>query len=122
MNTRKLLLISSDKNLIGIIKTSALTLTKLNCQISVEETAVNDEAIEKSKAVNLNLIILDNDLKTIDQMTFIKEIRKNINSKNKKIISLYTSEINKEEIFTAGCDSIMSKQEFQKVVNNILVI
>ena len=32
----------------------------------------------------------------------------------------YTDKINKDEVYDAGCDSIMSKEDFKKVVNNIL--
>ncbi|MEZ4689500.1 MAG: hypothetical protein R3A12_04695 [Ignavibacteria bacterium] len=66
MNTRKILLISGDKDLISIVNTSSLTLTKLNCQISLESVSDLEESLERSKAVNLDLIIADNDLKNID--------------------------------------------------------
>lgn len=122
MNTRKILVISSDKDLISIIKISALTLTKLNCQVSIEEDSDYESALNNSSAVNLNLIIIDNDLTEIDSLKLVNEIRNNSSSKNKKIIYLYSGKVNKEEVFKAGCDSIMSKEEFKRVVNNILVI
>lgn len=121
MNTRKVLLISSDKSLTEVIKISSLTLTKLNCQVSFEDTSDYDTALIKSKVLNLDLILVDNDLEGINSVKLINEIRKDINSKNKKIITLHSSDLNKDEIFKAGCDSIMTKEEFRKVVNNILV-
>lgn len=121
MNTRKVLLISADKSLTEVIKISSLTLTKLNCQVSFEDTSDYQTALLKSKELNLNLILIDSDLESINQIELITEIRKDINSKNKKIISLNSSPVNKEEIFKAGCDSIMTKEEFRRVVNNILV-
>jgi len=121
MNTRKILVISSDKDLISIIKISALTLTKLNCQVSIEEDSDYESALNNSSAVNLDLIIIDNDLSEIDSMKLVNEIRNNSSSKNKKIIYLFSGKVNREEVFKSGCDSIMSKEEFKRVVNNILV-
>lgn len=121
MNTRKILIISSDKDLISIIKISALTLTKLNCQVSIEEDSDYESALNNSSAVNLDLIIIDNDLTEIDSVKLVNEIRNNSSSKNKKIIYLFSGKVNREEVFKAGCDSIMSKEEFKRVVNNILV-
>ena len=121
MNTRKILVVSSDKDLISIIKISALTLTKLNCQVSIEEDSDYESALSNSSAVNLDLIIIDNDLTEIDSLKLLNEIRNNRSSKNKKIIYLFSGKVNKEEVFKAGCDSIMSKEEFKRVVNNILV-
>ena len=121
MNTRKILVVSSDKDLISIIKISALTLTKLNCQVSIEDTCKSDDAVEKSKEVNIDLIIIDDEIENIITDKLITHIRSDINSINKKIICLYSGSINRDEIFKAGCDSIMSKEEFKRVVNNILV-
>lgn len=89
--------------------------------MSFEDTFDYNTALVKSKELNLDLILIDNDLESIDQIKLITEIRKDINSKSKKIISLHSSQVNKDEIFKAGCDSIMTKEEFRKVVNNILV-
>lgn len=125
MNTRKILLISEDKDLITIVNTSSLTFTKLNCQISLESISGLEESLERSKSVNLDLIIADYDIKDIDMPGLFREIRKSEDSKNKKIICLYSennsSDFNREEIFSSGCDSVMTKQEFKRVVNNVLV-
>lgn len=121
MNTRKILLVSADRDLTGVIKVSALTLTKLNCQISIDEVNKFKEAVELSQAVNLDLIVIDNDIQGIDTLELLKEIRKNHDSKNKKIIVLYSGPVKRKEVFNAGCDSIMSKEEFKRVVNNVLV-
>jgi CheY-like chemotaxis protein len=125
MNTRKILLISEDKDLITIVNTSSLTFTKLNCQISLESISGLEESLERSKSVNLDLIIADNDLKKINMPGLFREIRKSEDSRNKKIICLYSEnnspDFNREEIFNSGCDSVMTKQEFKRVVNNVLV-
>ncbi len=120
MNTRKILVVSSDPELNGIIKISALTLTKLNCQVSIIETAVQETALKESGIVNLDLIIIDLDEKKFNPLTLIKDIRSNGDSKIKKIISVYSDKADKDETYKAGCDSIMSKSEFKKAVNNIL--
>jgi len=120
LKTKSVLLVSSDKELIGIIKISSLTLTKLNCQVSIEETADHNHAYLQSKVLNLDLIIIDLDEKLSDIIQLIKRIRKDSESKSKKIISVYSNEINKDEVYKAGCDSIMSKKELVKVVNNLL--
>lgn len=121
MNTKNILLVSSDKILVEAIKISALTLTKLNAQVTIEDTSDYETAIEKSKSVNLDLILIDSELENIDSIKLISEIRKNVDSKNKKIICLYLDSINRDVVFKAGCDSIMSKEEFKRVVNNVLV-
>lgn len=120
MNTRKILVVSSDQELNSIIKISALTLTKLNCQVSIIETAIQETALNESRTVNLDLIIADLDEKKFDPLKLIKEIRSNRDSKIKKIISVYSDKVDKDETYKAGCDSIMSKAEFKKAVNNIL--
>ncbi len=122
MNTRKILVISSDRDFVGIIKISALTLTKLNCQVSIDEVSDFDKAVQNSSEVNLDLIIIDKDLPETDSLKLLNEIRKHAGSKNKKIIYIYSDTVNREEVFKAGCDSIMSKDEFKKVVNNLLVL
>ncbi len=121
MNTKKILVHSSDSELSGIIKISALTLTKLNCQVSIEESFSSENTVTKSKDVNLDLIIIDNDSTNGNTVELISKIRSNINSKQKKIICVHSGSISKEDIFKAGCDSIMTKDEFKKAVNNILV-
>lgn len=111
---------SSDKDLNGIINISALTLTKLNCQVSIQETADPSHAYIQSKVLNLDLILIDLDEKEFDPVQLITGIRKHPESCTKKIISVYSGEIDKNEIYKAGCDSIMSKDEMKKVINNIL--
>ncbi len=122
MKTRNVLLITSDKELSELIKISALTLTKLNAQIGIEEAYDFNSAVEKSKKEIIDLIVIDGDIENIDPLKLIPAMRKQPNAKNKKIILIYTNSIGKDEIFKAGCDSIMSKEEFKKVINNILTI
>ena len=52
MNTKQVLLYSADKDLIAITKISALTLTKLNCQVTLDVTEDKKELMERSKADN----------------------------------------------------------------------
>lgn len=120
MNTRKILVVSSDSELNSIIRISALTLTKLNCQVSIIETDIPETAMKESKIVNLDLIIIDLDDKKFNGLELIKEIRSDKDAKVKKIISVYSDKVDREETYKAGCDSIMSKDELKKVVNNIL--
>jgi len=118
MNTKKILLISSDKDLSGIVRISALTLTKLNCQVTIEESVDPDEVRKKSSAANLDMIIIDNDSGSGDTLGLINDLR---SSFKKKIILLHSTPVEREKIFQAGCDSIMTKDEFKRVINNILV-
>lgn len=122
MKTRNVLLITSDKGLSEFVKISALTLTKLNVQVSIEEAGDYVTAVQKSRPEIIDMIIIDEVIENVDNITLIREIRKNTASKNKKIIMLYSNRVSKEEIFNAGCDSLMSKEEFKRVVNNILTI
>lgn len=121
MNTKQVLLYSADKDLIAITKISALTLTKLNCQVTLDVTEDKKELMERSKADNLHLILIDYDKDIKKSLDLLREIRIEPNSKSKKIIVLYSEPVEKEKIFESGCDSIMSKEEFKRVVNNILV-
>jgi DNA-binding NarL/FixJ family response regulator len=120
MNTRKILLISSDKELNGIVRISALTLTKLNCQISISETDIPETALKESSSANLDLIIIDLDQNLFEPLNLIRQIRNGNSSGVKKILSVFSENADRDAIYEAGCDSIMSKSEFKKVVNNIL--
>lgn len=120
MNTKKILLLTSDPELREIVKISALTLTKLNCQVSIIEADEKSAALEESVSEELNFILLDLDRKDFDPLSFIKDVRKDKRSESKKIISVYSGSVDTKEIHSAGCDSIMSKGEFKKVVVNIL--
>lgn len=120
MNTKKILLLTSDPEIKEIVKISALTLTKLNCQVSIIETEEKSAALRESLSENLNFILLDLDLKNFEPIGFIKEVRADSKSAGKKIISIHSGSVDSNEIHSAGCDSIMSKEEFRKVVVNIL--
>ncbi len=126
MKTRNVLLITSDKDLAVIAEMSALTLTKLNAQVSVQVCDDHGNALAKSRPDNIGLIIVDREMKNFDPVLLIREIRSETGSKNKKIILLYSEceseSVNKIDIFNSGCDSIMSKEEFKKAVNNIFTI
>ncbi len=122
MNTKKVLIMSEDKEIMGIVRISALTLTKLNCQISVLEEHSNDGVLENSVSPDLDLIIIDTDKAHSEAVSLIKEVRTQEGSAKKKILLIHSSDIDKDAFFKAGCDSIMKKDEFKRVVNNILVM
>jgi hypothetical protein len=109
--TRKILLISKDEEFIRFVEISTLTLTKLNYQVDIIRN-INDY---------IDLAIIDFDLS--DAGDYVSQIRSNKSIKNKKIIGVYSSseKINKTEIFKIGCDSLMSKKDFEKAGNNILM-
>ncbi|HQY21850.1 MAG TPA: hypothetical protein PLX80_13495 [Ignavibacteria bacterium] len=122
MNTKKILLVTSDKELSGIVKISALTLTKLNCQVEIRESFEFEDTINLSKEENLDMILIDADNKELNILKLIEEIRSYEESSSKKIMTVFSDEIDRDEFFKAGCDSIMTKEEFKRVINNILVM
>ena len=109
--TRKVLLISEDERFVSFVEISALTLSKLNHQVDLIRKFDN----------NIDLAIIDFD--TIVNLEIVKLYRNGDNSRNKKIIGVYSPEnnIDRDEIFKNGCDSLMSKTEFERVGNNILM-
>jgi DNA-binding response OmpR family regulator len=118
--TKKILIISSGKELIDYLKISSLTLTKLNCQIEINVASDFDEALILSKAKNLDLILLDLEIKNFSAGDILKEIRNDSESRSKKIIGFYSGEIDKAKFHEAGCDSIMTKAELMRNAVNIL--
>ncbi len=122
MNTKKVLIMSEDKEIMGIVRISALTLTKLNCQISVLEEHSSDGVLTNSVSPDLDLIIIDTDKDHSEAVSLIKEVRTQEGSAKKKILLIHGGVLDKDPFFKAGCDSIMKKDEFKRVVNNILVM
>ncbi len=120
--TRKALLITGDEDLKKYIEISALTLTKLNCQTEIVHTLNFDEAIKISQEDNLDLILIDLELKDFPPLGFTKIISTGIKSQNKKLIGFSDNinALNREEVFRNGCGSIMSKDELKNVINNLL--
>jgi len=120
--TKKALLITEDKALQQFAEITALTLTKLNCQTEINTCIELERALKLSSEENLDLILLDLDLKIFSPLQFILEIRQSDSSKDKKIIAFSEniSWINKKEIFDSGCDSIMSGQELKSALNNLI--
>lgn len=112
--TRNILLISNDGDFKGFLNIAALTLTKLNHQITITENK-NDGQVD--------WIIIDMDTNTEDNFAFIKNARQSGQSRNIKIFSVITDLTNeiKEQLFEIGCDSIMTKEEFMTAANNILL-
>lgn len=112
--TRKILLISADKSFKDYLNIVTLTITKLNHQITFTDD-VND------KYTDFILLDLDDDYE--EKLGLIKNFRSEGVQPNKKIISVksnLTDEI-RNEVFAAGCDSVMKKSEFTQAANNILI-
>jgi hypothetical protein len=113
--TRKILMISSDKEFRDYLNIVTLTITKLNHQITFTDD-VND--------IYTDFILLDLDDDFENRIGMIKKFRGDGKQPNKKIISVITEitdEI-REKVFASGCDSIMKKSEFRTAANNILII
>jgi hypothetical protein len=118
--TRKILLISDDKQFMDNLFITALTLTKLNHQITFTED-ISDK--------HTDFILIDLDTSAgadgfESKIKMIKEFRGSSEYSNKKILAVYSDEITglKAKVFGAGCDSVMTKNEFRAVANNILII
>jgi CheY-like chemotaxis protein len=112
--TRKVLLVSNDKGFKDFIHIATLTLTKLNHQITITED---------KRDGHIDWMIVDMDTDTEENIAFILESRKSEANKKIKIVSVLTAITDemKEQLFKSGCDSIMTKKEFQAVANNILI-
>ncbi len=118
--TRKILLVTENKDISEYVRISALTLTKLNVQVELVISDNLDEIKKNSTDQNLDSIFLDLDFTKKDGLELIKEIRSNEQSKKKKILCFYNGERERDEIFKAGCDSIMRTDEFKRVAANLL--
>ena len=120
--TRKALLVTGDEDLRKYIEISALTLTKLNCQTEIIHTVDFDKSYDISQEDNLDLILIDLELKDFPPLELTKKISTASKSGNKKLIGFSDNinALNREEVFRNGCRSIMSKEDLKNVINNIL--
>jgi len=112
--TRKILLVSEDKEFKDFIKIATLTLTKLNHQITITEDL---------KDGHVDWMIVDMDMNQEENFKTILATRKSESNGNIKIVAVVTQltdEI-RTRLFKSGCDSIMTKKEFQLAANNILI-
>jgi hypothetical protein len=107
--TRRIALLTKDSRFESFIKTIALTLTKLNYQVDIFSEVKSD----------IDLVIMDFDYE--ENISALKEIRKNPSLENKKIIGIVTDDKNKKILFESGCDAVMTKKEFEVVGDNILM-
>jgi hypothetical protein len=108
--TRRIVLLTNDISFKNFVDISALTLTKLNYQVDISYRIREDA----------DLIIIDFDYP--ENIEVLKSIRLDSGFKNKKIVGIITDKKNNSEgIFKAGCDSLMSKKEFEVAGNNILM-
>lgn len=120
MNTRRILLVTNDGDLKGNVKISAMTLTKLNCQVTIDEANDIAEAVRMSASSDVDMVIVDATGGLNETAGLISSIRNGAGSRTKKIIALCGSDEYRQEIFNAGCDSIFTKEEFLRAINNIL--
>ena len=118
--TRKILLVTQNKELAEYVRISALTLTKLNVQVELVITDNIDEIQKNSADQNLDSIFLDLDFTIQSPLEIISNVRSNESSKTKKIVGFHSGEINRDEVFSAGCDSIMKTDEFKRIAANLL--
>ncbi len=117
-------IISNDLNIVAHTRTTALTLTKLNKQIHFKEISLDNLTVPSNDIPsNTNYIIVDLDEKFDIMIDYIKEIRNDKNLCSIKIIALISSDSQqkREGIFSAGCDSIMTKSEFITVADKIFL-
>ncbi len=115
--TRRIALLTKDKHFESFIKTTVLTLTKLNYQID----------IFKEIKKETDLVIMDfDDEKNLE---ILKTVRKNPELKNLKIVGVINEAFRTRTLgtstykicFESGCDSVMTKKEFEVAGNNILM-
>jgi hypothetical protein len=107
--TRRIVLITKDSEFDNFIKITALTLTKLNYQVDIFRELRKD----------IDLVIIDFD--SPESIDIVKSIRENPELKNKKIVGVATALTDKKVYFDCGCDSVMSKKEFEPAANSILM-
>jgi hypothetical protein len=107
--TRRIVLLTKDIEFKNFVKISALTLTKLNYQVDIFKEIRKD----------IDLIIMDLDY--TENLEVLKSIRQNPELKNKKIIGIISTPADNKIFFDSGCDSVMSKKEFEVAGNNILM-
>lgn len=107
--TRRIVLITQDRDFEMLIKMSSLTLTKLNYQVDIFQEVRKD----------IDLLIIDFD--TQANRDIVKSIRTNPEFRNKKIVGVATALTDKKVFFDCGCDSVMTKKEFATVADNILM-
>jgi hypothetical protein len=107
--TRRIVLITNDIGFENFIKISALTLTKLNYQVDIFKEVKKD----------IDFVIIDFDYP--ENLDVVKSIRQNPELQNKKIIGVASVLTDKKIFFESGCDSVMTKKEFEVAGNNILM-
>ncbi|HEX2787278.1 MAG TPA: hypothetical protein VHP32_05170 [Ignavibacteria bacterium] len=118
--TRRILIFSDKKDLIDLLSITALTLTKLNHQVTFEEVDTEEKYIRRSGDENVNMILLDLDLKDVNVIDLIRKFRKRCPTSSKKLIAFYKdNEFLKSQAFEAGCDSVMREDELKVVANNL---
>jgi len=122
MNTRRIVLVTNDGDLKLNVKISAMTLTKLNCQMTIDEANDLAEARRISASPDVDMVIVDATGGFSEVAGIISSIRNEAGSRTKKVIALCGTDEIRQDIFKAGCDSIFTKEEFRKAMNNILQV
>ncbi len=119
----KITIISDDQKLIEHIKTTALTLTKLNKTIFITDISVkNLTKPENDIPINTKYVLIDLDDNFNLIIDYIKKIRNTSSHCSVKIISFFSesSPPDKKAVFNSGCDAVFSKEELIAVVQNLL--
>ncbi len=114
---RKLFVISGDVNFTEQVKAMSVMLTKLNYFIDLKITS-SKENIFPDKDVFYVIADVDSEggIENIEKFRNLPEL------KTVKIIAVYSPHNAnlKETTFNAGCDAVMTKEEFIKVFDSLV--
>ncbi|HRE40293.1 MAG TPA: hypothetical protein PLG90_03090 [Ignavibacteria bacterium] len=118
--TRRIINLTQNNSLSEILRITALTLTKLNHQVTYESYDNELEFMKRAEDENINLILVDLEFNKTNILEVINKIRKNPNSSHKKIMGYFENNLNqKNPAFEAGCDSVMTVEELKLISNNL---
>ena len=114
--SKKVLLISNDDSLISFVNTTILTLTKLNNFTTLQiHTSEILPASTDAEIIIVDLGVFSSlpfNLKNLSERQDIQSIA----------ITAKGNTFSREEIFSAGVNSIMTRKEFFSTLSNILTI
>ena len=113
--SKKVLLISNDESLINFVNTTVLTLTKLN-NFTVLKVHTSQTLPPPMEA---DIVLAD--MGTFDVLPNLKKLSTTDDAQIIAITAKNTS-FPKDEIFAAGCTSIMSRNDLYNSLTNMLMI
>lgn len=121
---KTILLISSDNRVHDFLDITVRMLYKLNRQLSLITAVNGEEAAEFSKNSDVYMILLDIDSMNDSFSCILAEIRSDKLSCGKKVMAFIKEEdeMLKKKINEFGCDSVMTRAEFEKHIRNILEV